>query len=200
MEADMDLTNMAMDIDRGRHSRYAGDDHLLLQFFMQPIPNDEKSAKEGRPIFDDVEMIRIMVPGDKDSMICRPIHPDDKQRFSRQYQSWKANNDGDVIEGTPLSEWPVITRAQVEELKFFNVRTVEQLANISDAHSQKFMGIQMLKQRAKDFLEAAGGAAIGTELRRELEAKDAELEVLKQAVESLTAKVEALSVESEDED
>ena len=197
MEADMSLTQFAMD-SQHELNRYKGDENLLVQFFNQPIPNDVKSATEGRPIFDDTEMIRIMIPGDKDNIVTRPVHDMDRKRFARAYQHWKSTGE-EATDGTPLEQWPVVTRAQVEELKFFNVRTVEQLANVSDEHASKFMGINMLKNRARDFLDAASGTAIGTELRAQLEHKDAQIASMQETLEALTARVEALTSKEDDD-
>jgi hypothetical protein len=70
----------------------------------------------------------------------------------------------------------------VEEFAFFNVRTVENLAEMNDGVLQKFMGGQALRQRARDFLAAAKDAAPLSQLRAELEKRDAEIEALKASV------------------
>ena len=47
----------------------AGDELLLVKFFTAPRQNPQKSADEGRPIFDDVTWISITPPGDRTSVI-----------------------------------------------------------------------------------------------------------------------------------
>jgi len=167
MEAEFGLTEMAMDAQ----NRNRGDENLYVKFFMHPLQDKTKTLEEGRPIFVEKEFIQIMIPGDKDNIVVREIRPGDNQRFSQQYQSFK-NNEEEVMEGTPLEKWPLISSSQVEEMKFFNIRTVEQLASLADSVSQKFMGINTLRTRAKEYIEAAKDAAPVSILQGELEKRD----------------------------
>lgn len=152
-EADYNMTNAAFNADNGR---YLGDSSLLVKFFLHPKLNTSKSAENGRPIFEELTYISIMQPGNKDSVVMRPATSEDKMRFAEHFRKYEAREDQDAVEGTLLSEWPGVTRSQCEELRFFNVRTVEQLVAVSDAHTGRVMGINMLKERAKKYLEAAG--------------------------------------------
>lgn len=190
-EADYGVTDLAMQREQ---SRYRGDENLYVRFFMHPIQDINKSREEGRPIFVDKEFVSIMVPGDKGNIVTRVARPDDINRFSRQYHAFK-NNMEEVLEGTPLDKWNFITPAQVEEMRHFNIRTVEQLANLSDVHAQNFMGIQVLKRRAKEYIEATKADAPVAQLQAELEERDNKIASLNQALEELTAKVAAMGEE-----
>ena len=151
-EADMGITQMAM----SDGSQNQGDEQLLVVFYIHPKQNEEKSKQAGRAIFEDREYIRIIQPGNKENIIERPASEMDIQRFPRHYQAFKQRTGNEeLIEGTRLEEWPALTRSQVAELKYMNVMTVEQLANLSDANAQGFMGINLLKQKAKAFLEVS---------------------------------------------
>ena len=57
------------------------------------------------------------------------------------------------VDGTPLAEWPLMSRSQVEELSFHHVKTVEQLIKMSDVQASKFMGMNDLRRKAKVWLE-----------------------------------------------
>ena len=149
-EADNSLTNMAMN-----NGRYQGDEFLLVKFFMHPRINQTKSAEEGRPIYVETPYIQIMQPGNKDSIVIRPATDMDKQRFAEHFKKFEARTDDDHVEGTLLEEWPGITRAQCEELRYLNIRTVEQLSGMSDSNAQNIMGIQILKQKATKYMESA---------------------------------------------
>ena len=70
-----------------------------------------------------------MVPGDKCSIVDRPASAEDKARFPKHYAAFQGNNE-DLVQGTPLETWPQLTRSQVEEMRYFHVRTVEQLAGM----------------------------------------------------------------------
>lgn len=155
-EADMGLTNMAFG---GNSARFQGDETLLVKFFKHPRLNDGKSKEEGRPIYEEVDYIQIMQPGNKDSIIIRPATDMDKNRFAEHYNRYTARQQEDYIEGTLLEDWPGITRAMCEELRFFNVRTLEQLIAMSDTNAQGIMGINLLKDKAKSYLEEADSNA-----------------------------------------
>jgi len=138
-----------------------------------------------------------MVPGNKDSIIIRPATMRDKERFPRHYAAHQ-NREGDVIIGTPLTMWPAITRAQVEELNHFNCVTVEQLADLSDSHAQNFRAIQGLKARAKLFLEAAKDTAVLDKVQSALEERDNEIESLKEAIKAQGDQIQALTEQADD--
>lgn len=141
----------------------------------------------GRPIYEDVEYVEIMVPGDKTQTVHRPVRPTDKIEYSKQYQAWKAGHDQHAATGTLLEQWPGISRAQVEELRHFKIRTVEQLAELSDGNAARMGPILALRQRARDFLERAKGNAPLEKMRTELAARDNEIETLKRQVAELAA-------------
>ena len=63
-----------------------------------------------------------------------------------------------------LEEWPGITRGQIEELKYLNIRTLEQLINVTDSNAQGIMGINVLKRRAAAFMEASKASAAADKL------------------------------------
>lgn len=163
---------------------FLGDERLPVVFSMEPLKDEAASAEAGRPIYRDVEFIRIHVPGDKDNIIFQPVDETHRRRFAQRYAHWKRTGQGEVVQGTPLAAWPAIERAQVKELEHFNCRTVEQLAELSDVLSQRFPGIQALKQKARDFLKASEGSAHVTQLRAELERQQAELAAMKQQLDA----------------
>src|SRR5215471_1867416 len=87
----------------------AADEHLLVVFYMGTMKNDARSAEEGRLIVDDVECVKIIIPGDKNNMLDRPATPRDKARFARQYAAFRQGKLGDEqISGTRLTDWPFL--------------------------------------------------------------------------------------------
>ena len=148
------FTDLAM---QGAAGRYQGDEFLLVKFFTHPRLHPQRSADAGRPIYLDTPYISIMQPGNKDSIVMRPATAMDKSRFAEHWRKFEArtSDTDEAVEGTLLEEWAGVSRAQCEELRYLNVRTVEQLANMSDSNSQNIMGINALKQKAVTFLESA---------------------------------------------
>ncbi len=192
-EADMGMTSMAFQ-DAG--DRDPSDDQLLVKFFWHPEKDEKASTEEGRPIFREVEYIQIQVPGQKDTIVQRPAFAEDKERFPRHWAAFQ-NKEEMPVSGTPLDQWPRISRAQVEELKYFNIHTVEQLAELSDTNAQNFRAIQNLKREAVAYVEEAKGNAPMVKMAEELEARDNEIDTLKKQMAEMAEDLKAMR-ESDD--
>jgi hypothetical protein len=128
------------------------DKQLLVKFFYKTRPDSVETQRQGRPIFKEVEYVDIKVPGDRGTSVCRPARPADKQRFSAHYEAFKSRVEAPVT-GTPLAEWALIPRSAVEQLAFANVKTVEQLATLSDSYAGQMQGGHNYKAKAKAYLE-----------------------------------------------
>lgn len=161
MEAELSVTEMAHNTRRTE-----GDQFLAVRFFLYPKKNEAKSKAAERPIFEDVEYIEIMQPGNKDSIVRRPATAMDKDRFPEHYKMWKARTgEEEQIVGTRLTDWAGITRGQAEELSFFKIKTVEQLANMADSNNINMIGLQGLKQKAVKYLDDTADEATLTRLK-----------------------------------
>lgn len=164
--------------------RFALDKKLFVQFYQRAVMNNFKSSQEGRPIFDEVDFVRIIVPGDKNTVIDTKATPEYIGRFRDKYDQFKKGQE-QAQSGTPLEVWPQMTVGQVAELKAMHVTTVEQLADMPDQLAQRIMGSHALRAKAKQFLEAAAGDAANTKLQAELEKRDNEIEVLKAQMQQI---------------
>lgn len=172
----------ASDFDHQNQSKM--DEALLVRFYVKPFQDQNESRKQGRPVFIDREYVEIRTPGSRDA-VARPAQPKDIARFPRHYEAFKNRTSQDIHEGTPLSEWPLIARSLIEELTFFNVKTVEQLIAMPDEKAQQFMGLMGLKQKAKEWLELSKEYASANDLKDELAKRDDEIAELKAAVAAL---------------
>lgn len=162
-----------------------GDAQLLVVFYMGTMKNEEKSSAEGRLIVDDVECIKVIIPGDKNNVIDRPATAADKRRFAQQYAAFKQGKEGEAqLSGTRLQDWPFVSRGQVEELHWLGFKTVEQLASAND--SVNYPGLQQLKTHARSWLATAKDSAIASQQADRLNAQDAQIEELKKVVEDQT--------------
>jgi len=172
--------------------QYADDDKLRVRFDVRAVKHEYESTQQGRPIFYNQEYIEIVIPGSRDVSIF-PLDDHYKRRFAKAYAKWKAEGGGEqTINGTLLAELPWMTKSQIAELNYFNVQTVEQLAEMNDTNATKFMGNFKLRERAKNFLAAAAGEAPALKLQHELEQRDSQIEVLNRKIEELTAAFERL--------
>lgn len=179
-----------MDTYEYDHSVFAsdkGDTALYVQFYMHFLKNEPRSLEEGRPIFDDTEFVKIFTPGDRTNIIDRPVRPSDKIRFSKQYAAFKNNQEVQAT-GTPLSEWPIITRAMAEELKYLGFQTVEQIAGMSDGTAGSKAGLVDLKNKANAYLEVAkGNTAPIEEMTTKMKDLESKIRVLTEALEAQKA-------------
>ena len=171
---------------------------LLVKFFSTPLKNDEKSLEEGRPIFDDVDMIEIRVRGTKDNIVQRPVRADDKSRFR---EAWKHHEAGEkaVQSGTPLSQWPLMASSQVEEMKYLGFVTVEQIANANDSVVANITGLQSLKNKARAFIEFSKGAAPLEQMQAKLAERDNAVETLQRQLSETQSALAALTARMDEE-
>jgi hypothetical protein len=174
------------DFAKPDETRFAADNKLYVEFFRKPVMQPGKSREAGRAVYEEVDYVRIHVPGDKSSVIERPLSEQDVFRFQDRYNKWKAGQ-AEAVTGTPLSALPGMNSSKVEEYKYFKIITVEQLAEANDNLGGKFMSFQQDKQRAKAFMEVAANNAPIEKMNAELAKRDAELEELRSMVQALQA-------------
>jgi len=153
-------------------------ENLAVRFFIEPQEDETATKNQGRPIYRDVEMVEIRIPGDPD-LRRSPVMQADKDRFPKQYLAFKRNQSQEAVSGTPLAQWALLSRAQVEEAKYLGAHTVEQLASASDASIQRFgSGWISIRQKARDWLQSAKDSSMLSKLRSELEERDARIKTM----------------------
>ena len=170
------LDQKLVDASNWDRNRFAHDDKLHVRWFMKARKDEDASRQAGRAVFKDTEYIEIMVPGDKNNIIQRPAWAQDYQRFQKQYQQFKAGH-ADQVTGTPLKLAPFLSEAQVEELAYFKIRTIEQLANMNDAIVQRFMGATEFKREAQLMLAKMNSNEEVVERMKEMQQRIKELEL-----------------------
>lgn len=160
------------------------DSRLNVKFYQRAVQNNFKTAAEGRPIMEMRDFILIEVPGNQTLTIDTFASESDKKRFPVQWARYQnEKTDGD-IEGTLLSDWPVLNSAVAAELKHFKFYTVEQIANASDAQLNTLgmaagMSPLSLRDKAKAFLASAKDTALVQQQADELRKRDEELAAVK---------------------
>ena len=91
--------------------------------------------------------------------------------------------------GTPIEQWPLVTRSQADELKGIKFRTVEDVANCSDQQLQRIgmiagMSPHSFREKAKAFLNLASDSA-------DVAQREAELQALREENDKIKAETEA---------
>ena len=176
---------MAIDSDT-----QGADARLAVQFYKKSVKQDIASDEAGRPIFKEFDFVRIMIPGDNLTEIDTYAQESHKQRFPRQwahYQNQVANHE-DII-GTPLEQWPQVTRSPADELRGLKFYTVESIADCSDQQLQRIgmvagMSPYNFRLKAKAFLNLATDSA-------EVAHREAELQALRSENDKIKAETDA---------
>lgn len=169
--------------------------NVMPEFFIEAVENTYRTSQEGRPQFDDVEFVRLLIPGDRKSMPVQKVDDEVRARWPGEYASFKAGIDAPPV-GTPLKGWPPISKGQILELAHFHIHTVEHLAGVNDAQLQNLgMGMRSLREQAKTFLDVAanGTGPISRMVAENLALRD-EVERLKTQNAALAARVKELEV------
>jgi len=152
------------------------DSRLAVQFYKRSVNQEAESIAAGRPIFKEFDFVRILVPGDSLSEIDTYAAESHKTRFPIQwanYQNKVGNQEGFV--GTPIEQWPQVTRSQADELRGLKFYTVEAIANCSDQQLQRIgmvagMSTHSFQQKAKAYLNLASNTADVAKREEELQA------------------------------
>src|SRR5437879_3568700 len=104
---------------------------LHVEFYIDSKHMPFLSEEAGRPVHQDAEFVKIMIPGDKNTLIEREAIEQDRDKFPLEYARFKNGLKEEMqAVGTPLKAWPAMSRALVKDLAHFNVHTVEQLASM----------------------------------------------------------------------
>jgi hypothetical protein len=158
----------------------------------------------GRPIYKEFDFVHICVAGDTLTEIDTFALQQHKTRFPIQwanYMNRQGANDEEVV-GTPVSEWPLVSKSQAEELRAMKFYTVESIANASDQQLQRMgmaagMSPYSFRDKAKAFLNLATSSAETDKreqeinaLKEELAKKDLETAKMKQETDAKLAQMQ----------
>jgi hypothetical protein len=104
------------------------------------------------------------------------------------YETWK---NGEVMPetGTPLAAWGGVNAGQIEALKTIQIRTVEELAEMSDSNMKMILpNIRELRNMARQWIE-----------RRPEHERDAKFKELEERNAAMAAMLEELMAAKEDD-
>lgn len=165
--------------------RRKGDENLFVKFYMGSVQDMARSEAAGHPVHIEKPFIEIHIPGDPHNITDTVAKPYYQQRFPDEWAQFQRNQEQGQ-QGWLLKTWPQVTAAQVKNLEYLNVYTVEQLAGLTDGQCQKVgMGAETLRALAKAAIAAAkDGAAVS--------AQAAENKRLSDELESLKAQIVAM--------
>lgn len=154
-------------------------DSTRPRFHMASVHDEAASASAGHPVHRDEERVQYLMPGSFNQPVMR-VTDEHRHRWPREYAAFQAGNTISTT-GMPIEAWPLLTRAQVAELKAMEIHTVEQCATLNDEvmGRTRTMGIRKIRELAAAYLddaEAGKQVAELTRLNDLLETRNAEVE------------------------
>lgn len=168
-------------------------DHIVPLFRTIAQKNEAKTKLAGRPIYEDLEVVEVRFPGNRQTVSVFPAHAEAgwvvneqgdqvkqtyAERWPEQYRRFKAKQ-AQVKEGTPIEELPFLTQAKRSELKALSIYTAEALASLDGQELKNLgQGGRELKNQAQAYIDNASDSSIVTRLA-------AENELLKQRLSAL---------------
>lgn len=142
-----------------------------IRFERRPV---ERRDVVGNVTWDDKDYILITPQGSKDVVEkqCDEYFPQLRRQvkdgqfpgswyeaYTQTYKAWKEDQDPPIF-GTSIRNWAAASPAEIKILTALGVVAVEDLAQANEEMIARIgMGGRGLKQRAKDYLEAANGIA-----------------------------------------
>lgn len=144
---------------------------IVARFYAEAIQNQVKTLEANRPIFDEIELCELRIPGNTKQIVVQMAHEvanfasDEGPEvtyamlFNKQYQMFKAGHESQTS-GTPLDELSSLTLARKRELMAIGIPTVEALAAVNDSNLKKIGSEgRTYREQAQAYLDAAKGNA-----------------------------------------
>jgi hypothetical protein len=165
----------------------------LVEFNSIAIEDEEASATSGRPVYREIEAIRIIVPGDGRSVVERTATPTDKVMYAKQYEAF-IRKEAIIGDGTPLEEWSRMSTGLVRTLKSYNVFSVDQLAALGDETLSQIgmLNGRLIRRQAQEWLLSAKTGSVSSALVHEAETLRNENITLKANMALLMTQVEGV--------
>lgn len=176
------------------NASYGDDSGLYVEFYMREVEDEKASKEQGRPIYVSKPYIKIISIGNKNTQQDRPVRhrqsgqiPPDTVRFPKQWAAF-SNQQEQVIEGTPITEWAALPRAEAMSLKAMNIHTVEKLANLGD-NNINWMGGRQLRDKAQAWLKSASDGSVVIKQQQLIDELKIQIDALKNQMEGFSKAV-----------
>lgn len=171
-----------------QRKRYQG----ATVIFTEEVYLDERETEKnkGIPKYSTRDMISIRFPGGDETV--KRVEDQDKREYAEQWQAYQEGKE-QPLEGTPLSQWPVIPRAVVEEFKYYSIRTFEQLRDLNDEAKRKIGPLAQWQKKAVEWDKAANSKqAEVVALREQLQRQTEKSERLEEKLELMLQRLDSV--------
>jgi len=160
---------------------------VLVRFYKTAIHKPRRSKDEGRPIFEEEDFVEIMVPGNALEVVNTKVTQDHMERFPTVWANYERNGGKETpLEGTPIAQWPLLSRTQVATMQALHVWTVENLIALDDQGLQKIgPGGRDLQRKAGAYLKTASEDAPAYQADDEIKKLETQVAHLNERIEGL---------------
>lgn len=168
-------------------------DRRFVEFYRGQRLNGARSQAEGRPIYDPVDMVKIIHPGERDihHIEVREHH---KFEFPRQWAAYQAGQTAEAQSGTPIETIYPDEPELVRQFKALHIYTAEQMAGLTEQGISRLgMGGRAHVERAQRFMEHASKMAGASKLQAELDAERERRQALEERLELMERQMAALA-------
>lgn len=176
-------------------------DGSAIRIWTDPAENPFASEKQGRPIYDECTYVEVIAPGSKGSSPVFEVerifhesvgHPPYRSpqyaQYAEQIKAYQEKTNATDLRGTPLKEWPEISRSMAASLKASDIFTVEALAGLPDSRLN-VVGPdgRTWRTKAQAWLDSTKDSGVATALAAKLEHANEQITRLQAQVAELQA-------------
>lgn len=177
-----------------------GDDRRFqVEFYTREIEDEKQSEAHNRRILKAVPYCRKRAMGDARTVWDAPVTETDKLRWPRLWAAYEKGEEEMVI-GTPLDSWPLLSREARITLKNWGFKTVEQVAEVTDG-SLGDMGsdvariVNHVRGNAQKFIADQEAGANERRLMDELNERDNKIGALEDQMRQMAQAMERMQAE-----
>lgn len=175
-------------VENGDMIPLGGDHEYHAEFTLEKVPNFDGTD------YTEVPHLRLQAPGNTKAIYHQPVRmesapgrPSDPERFPREWAAFQAGHS--IESGTSIYNWDGVTASDARRFDLNGIKTVEQLAHVSDANLAGLgVGAMALRDKARAYL--AGGTT-ETVLRQQLGEQADQIEKLTAVVNNLLEQQQA---------
>jgi hypothetical protein len=173
-----------------------GDRRTFPTFFTEAVELPDESAAQGRPIYREIEYVKILIAGDSKTEVVRKVNDQMRREYRAEYEYWKRTQQ-QAVTGTPLEQWPGASVSFIKTCKHVNVFSVEALAELGDSHlSNLGMDARNMQARAKAWLASAKDNAEAERLASQNNALQGQIALLQEQIKDMGARFSEIQNES----
>ena len=163
----------------------------MCTFYQEPVFMSFKSEQTGRPVYENMDYVKIKTTGQTRSEVVRKVRDEDKLRFKDVWDAYSSRKE--VLQDyNSIAELPRITKTRAMELKAMNIPSIEALAQIPDGNLKSLGpdGSSLKKQAIRWLEEFTSADAKVKEQAIKITEQDDEIKRLATMITELSAKIE----------